>query len=145
MTHCPTPHIQPLSKSLVSFTFKMDLGFDHFSPSQLPLWPRHHHLAHGLPVISKLVSLFSLFTPTVYSQQQPEVVIYQNVGLIMSLLCSKLSRCFCFSKGKKNQTLKMAHQAPYNPHLLPALPSTVFLFPPHHFLPFPMLSPLKPV
>lgn len=95
----PSPN---LSLNLASFIFKMNLGFDHFSPpSQLPPWSRHQHLSHGSPQHSpNWPPCVSPLPSTVYPQQQHDVVIYQNIDLIMSLLCSKLSRCFYFSKRK---------------------------------------------
>lgn len=99
--HLPTPRIQSLSKPCY---FHLQNGsrfwplLTSFPAATLVQTPSS--LTWITSMVSKLVSLLLPSTPTVYSQQQPEVVIYQNGGLIMLLLCSKLSRCFHFSKGK---------------------------------------------
>lgn len=68
-------------------------------------------------MVSRLVSPLLPSTPTV----SPEVVIYPHEGQIMSLLCSKLPRCFHLSKGRSPNR---RNRVPHDPSLLPTLPST---------------------
>lgn len=121
LTFFPSHPTSSLSVNPVSLTFKWisALTISHLLHS-------YHHLSCGLPPWSPNWSpCFSPLPSTVYSQWQPEVAIYQNAGLIMSLLYSKLSRCFHFSK-RKLQTLKMTCKAPSNqPTFPPSLPHSL--------------------
>lgn len=122
MTRFLTLQIQSLRKPCW-FNLQMDLGLDHSSsPSQLPSGPgaivSHVDYLSGLQIAVPASPLYPL---TVSAQQQPEVVAYQNAGLIMSFLYSKL-QMLPFLKGGKPKTLKR----PTRPHVihspLPTLP-----------------------
>lgn len=105
----------------------MDLSFDHFSsPSQLPSGPgtiiSHVDYLRGLQIDLPASPLYPLQS---IPNGSPRLAIYQNAGLIMSLLYSKLSRCFHFSK-RKLQTLEMTCKAPPNqPTFPPSLPHSL--------------------
>lgn len=133
------PHpISNLSVNLVTFTSRMDLGFDHFSPPSSCPGPGTIS-SHGITwMVSRLVSLLLL-----HSHSLPRGGICPHEGQIMSRLSVQTPQDASIFKGMKSNHKNRSLGPTWSITPSHASHPQSFLSLSLHRLSFPVLTPLK--